>query len=250
MKWRVIPFKYYNPFEKISFNEVALNFVQKTKQPLFFLSGWDRDCINLGAGQNYQKVLNVKAVEGDSIVVVRRQGGGGATFLTKEGELSWAMIYPDKNFNVSELNVIYETNLQFLISFLKKIGIEAKYKPINDVVTKKGKISGSTLKHENGITYFAGTLIYTIDKKKVELYLRPERDTYKKSLPEKEKLLTSIQEYSNLSLENIISLIEEDFLKEKDFELLDWREEEIQEMKQLVSMYSSDLWIKHGKKEF
>jgi lipoate-protein ligase A len=248
MTWRVIPFRYYEPIEKICFNEVSLTLVQKTKQPLFFISGWSEDCINLGAGQNYEKILNLKQIKKNNLRVVRRQGGGGATYLSREGEISWAMVYEDKEFNPSNLESIYEKNLQFLIHLLNNLGIKAKYKSINDVVTNKGKISGSTLKHENGFTYFGGTLIYKIDKHKVEQYLRPELDNYKKSLPEKEKKLSSIQDFTNHSFEELIQIIQEDFLKEKDFELLDWTEEEIQNMKQLVSIYSSESWIKHGKK--
>jgi lipoate-protein ligase A len=247
MKWRVIPFRYYEPFEKISFNEISLGFVQKTKQPLFWISGWNINCINLGVGQNYEKILNLENIQKDNVKIVRRQGGGGATYLSKEGEISWAMIYHDENFNVSNLEKIYEKNLQFLISSLKYIGIDSNYKAINDIVTEKGKISGSTLKHEEGVTYFAGTLLYSIDKYKVKQYLMPERDNYKPSLPEKDKQLSSILDFIQYSFTEIVEKIQEEFLKEKKFELLDWTEEEFNEMKLLVSKYSSDSWVKYGK---
>ena len=63
MFFRVIPFQYYNPILKICFNEVSLRSVKKSGESLFWISGWSEDCINLGAGQNYNLILNHEEIE-------------------------------------------------------------------------------------------------------------------------------------------------------------------------------------------
>lgn len=245
--WRFIPFSKLDPYMKTALNDVLLTEVSTTKEPIFWLSGWDTNCINLGVSQEYEKVIDYKKVLEDDVVVTRRQSGGGATFLSKEGEITWGIIVPEEFF-LEGINDIYAKVCGLIIDELKAVGIDAYFKPINDIRTPNGKISGATLRKEQGVIYVGGTLLYTSDKELMNVYLKPEEDFLKKTrISESEKKITSISQESSLSFEQTKELLQRAFLKNKQFYEDSLRETEILKAQNLSNKYKSQSWIKYGR---
>ena len=146
MRWRFIPFEKYDPYVKTALNEVLIESVSKEQEGIFWLSGWNESCVNIGFGQNVLEVLDLKEIRKRNLKIVRRQGGGGAMYLDKNNEISWAMIFPEYHLKTKNPGLIYEMVCAMVVKTLKDLGIKSRHRPINDVVTEKGKISGSTLK--------------------------------------------------------------------------------------------------------
>lgn len=245
--WRYIPFQRLDPFIKTALNDVLIENVRITQQPLLWLSGWSCDCINLGVSQDYERVIDVEQVIKDNIVVTRRQSGGGTTFLTKDGEITWAIIVPSNYFH-GGVNEIYAEVCNMIIDELSNYSIDAYFKPINDIRTKNGKLSGSTLRKEQGVVYVGGTLLYTSQKEKMNCYLKPENDLLKKeSIIEKEKKITSISEESSLSFDETINLLKNAFLNYEEFEEKSLLKEELLKAQNISRKYSTQEWIKYGR---
>ena len=245
--WRFIPFTRYNPYLKTALNEVLIEVVSQTNQPIFWLSGWDRDCINLGVSQDYSQVIDRDRVQEEGIAITRRQSGGGATFLTKDGEITWGIIVPEHFFD-KDINGIYEEVCSWLVEELQNNTIDAFFKPINDIRTPRGKISGSTLRREKGVVYVGGTLLYREDKEKMNKYLRPEQDYLKKErIDEKKKDITSITKESSLNFEESQELLKKAFLPQ-EYEEKPLGEDELLKAKNLEKQYSSKEWIENAKK--
>jgi lipoate-protein ligase A len=242
MKWRFIPFEYYDPYFKTALNEVSVDSVSKSKVPILWLCGWEKDCVNLGISQKISEVLNLEEIKKRDILILRRQGGGGTTFLSKNGEITWNIIAPKEIFP-NDINEIYEFVCNKIVKVLDRLEIKSEHKIINDVITKNGKISGATLKKVNDVIYIAGTLLYDVDKDLMDLILKPENDSNKKSLSEKEKKITSIKNESNASFENVLTELKKELLSGYEYEISNWNLEEIDMANKLKEKYSSDEWI-------
>lgn len=240
--WRIIPFDKYNPYLKTALNEVLIQSVKKTQQPTIWLSGWSETCINIGFGQKLKQVVNINEARNRDIRVVRRQGGGGATLLTPDGEISWAIVAPEKHFP-KDVNDTYKHVCQYIIDALNELGIKAQHKPINDVITNKGKISGSTYKKESGVIYTAGTLLVKADKSLMNTVLQPEKDHIKQSLPEKDKQVTSISEFIDIPFEKIVETLKNTLTLNKDIEEKNWTTEELLLAQKLQQKYETAEWI-------
>lgn len=246
--YRLIPFETFGPYLKTALNDIVIEYVQKTQIPIIWLSGWDQNCVNIGVSQNPQKVLNIQKVLDDNLPIIRRQSGGGATYLTKEGEISWAIIAPKDEFP-SDLHEIYKSVSQTIISALEKLNISAEYKPINDIVTKNGKISGATLRKENNIVYIAGTLIFKTNKEKMNEILRPENDDLKKEkIKEIDKNITSIFEESDASFQESIEALESSLTQGLEIKKIPFSEKELKKAHELSLLYRNKEWIYHGKR--
>lgn len=246
---RYIPYQQYSPYLKTALNEVLIESVYQTKQPLFWLAGWDRDCINVGVSQDIYKILDYQRVLNDQIPVVRRQSGGGAMILSKNGEITWNLIIPENTVE-NNINQWYRDICGKIVNELNVVGIYASFKPINDIITLNGKISGATLRKKNGVIYIAGTLLYKKDKDKMEKYLKPENDTIKKdSIRENQKSITSIEEESNLSFDQTIQLLERSFLKNNNYKQYTISKEELKKAQKLEKLYTNKNWIEQAKND-
>lgn len=245
--WRFIPFSRLDPYVKTALNDILINEVATSHEPIFWLSGWSCDCINLGVSQEYEKVIDYKKVLEDDIVVTRRQSGGGATFLTKDGEITWGIIVPEQFFR-GGINEIYAEVCSLLIDELQRVGIDAFFKPINDIRTSNGKISGATLRKEQGVIYVGGTLLYTCDKESMNVYLKPEEDFLKKTrISETQKKITSISQESSLSFDETKEVLQRTFLKDRAYYELSLTKNEILKAQNLSNKYKHQSWIKHGR---
>lgn len=215
---RYIPYQEFNPHTKNALNNVLINSVQETKESIFWLCGWSKDAVNISRGQRQEEVVNTSFAKQNNIEIVRRQGGGGAVYLKAHSDIAWHIIAPN-DFFPNTLQEKYEFACNKLINILKTLGIESYYKPLNDVRTKKGKISGSTLKKKGDVTYLGGTLIFKCEKHVMNQLLTPEKDTFKKDVPERMKYVCGVTDFKRVTREKVLEAFEKEFLV-KDYKTL------------------------------
>ncbi len=243
MNWRFISFKKYNPYVKIALNEVVVDSVKNTGVPVVWLAGWKPGCINIGYGQHVRDVVNIDEAHRRKIPIVRRQGGGGAMYLGEKGEISWSVVAPERFFP-KDPNKIYERVCARVVSALKDLGIKSWHKPINDVVTDEGKISGATIKKEGFVVYVGGTLLYSVDEKLMRALLRPERDHLKRDkIPETFKSVASVSKLCNASFSGTVKALKENLLKGVGYSESEWTQKEVSMAKKLAGKYRSDEWL-------
>lgn len=243
-KWRYMPFQKYNPYFKTGLNKALMESVREGSDPLAFLAGWDEKCVNLGYSQNLEEEVNIKEFNNrDDVILVRRQGGGGATFLTPEGEITWGIVAPEEKFP-DDVNAIYEDICGKISDALSGIGIDAEHQPINDIVAENGKISGATLKREDGVIYVGGTLLYQTDPEEMFSLLTPDEDKLKdKQIEEFKDRVSSVVQESEASLESAKATLKKGITKDKNFRESELKDSEIKRTKELADKYSKEEWL-------
>ncbi len=243
MEWRYIPFQHYDPRFKTGLNSAAIESVSETGKPIIFLAGWKPGCVNIGYSQKVEEEVDLEEFEKRDLVLVRRQGGGGTTYLTEDGEITWHIVAPEDYFP-DDVNKIYGKVCGEIAEALEQLGIDAEHEPVNDVVSEKGKLSGATLKKENGVVYVAGTLIYKTDPEEMFTVLTPDEDKKKDKQIEKfEERVSSVSDESNASFEQTEQALKNQLLEGKKWSEGSWTEEETQRAEKLADKYSSDEWL-------
>ncbi len=242
--YRYIPFKHYNPYFKTGLNKALMESVREGNDPVVFMSGWNQKCINLGYSQSFEEEVDVEEFKSrDDVVLVRRQGGGGTTFLTPEGEITWGIIAPNEEFP-DDVNKVYEEICGKIAEGLKEIGIEAEHEPINDIVTENGKISGATLKREEGVTYIGGTLLFDVNVEEMFSLLTPGEDKKKdKQIKEHRERISTIRDESEASFDEAVRALNEALLEGLSFEVSDLEFSEVKRAEELANKYSGDEWL-------
>jgi len=218
--------------------------VRENNDSIIFLSGWDKKCVNLGYSQKFEEEVNVEEFKrNNDVVLVRRQGGGGTTFLTPKGEITWGIVAPVEEFS-DDINKIYSQVCGKIAEGLKEIGIDAEHEPINDVVTEKGKISGATLKRENGVIYIGGTLLYDVDVEEMFSFLTPSEDKKKdKAIDDYRERVSTVEKETDASFQDAKDALKQALLNDRAFELSELRPQEFQRAEELANKYSSREWL-------
>lgn len=240
---RFIPFTHYNPYFKTGLNKALMESSRGSGETVVFLSGWKPNCVNIGYSQEINEEIDIEEAEERDLVVVRRQGGGGTTYLTEDGEITWGIVAPEENFP-DDVNKIYQEVCGRIASGLEKIGIEAEHEPVNDIVTEKGKISGATLKREDGVVYIGGTLLYKTDPEEMFQILTPGEDKIAdKKIERFEDRVSSVKKESYASFEETVEALKYGLLNGKDFQEDNLKDSEVKKAEELADKYSSEEWL-------
>ncbi len=202
--YTLITYTTLHPEEKNTINERIISQVAQTGRPVVCVHGWKPGCVNVGAGQDIAQAVDVQEAQRQGLVVVQRAGGGGTMYLSEDGEVSWMLAYPTRT---QDINEDYADVCGRVVDALATLGIEAQHKPINDVVTANGKISGATARRTQGVTYVGGTLLYSVDREKLWAALYPH-GVDSKGRAVSTRALTSVQEECGASKQELICALQ------------------------------------------
>lgn len=243
MTWRFIPFQRYDPYMKTGLNKVAIEQVQDGRDPILWLAGWDRPCVNVGYTQRVQDEIDLETARDRDLAIVRREGAGGTTYLTPDGELTWNMVAPRDTFPAG-IPDLYEHICGEIADALGLLGIDAWFEPTNDVVTANGKLSGATAKQDGDVIYVAGTLLYDVDPETMFEILTPDTDKLDdKPIDAFTDRVTTITAESDASFEDCQESLKRQLGERRALEPDRWTDDETETAREYAQTYRSDAWV-------
>jgi len=128
----------------------------------------------------------------NGIALVRRLSGGSAIY-TDKGCLGYALV--SKGLLPSSPNDAYERACGALVLGFEKLGVDAAFKPVNDVQVGGRKLSGSALLRRWGAQLVHGTILLEVDRERMSGALRvPREKLAEKGLETPGQRVTSLQE--------------------------------------------------------
>jgi lipoate-protein ligase A len=143
----------------------------------------------IGYHQDAEQEVDLAYCREQGIPVFRREVGGGAVFLDGQQLFYQLVIHKDNPLAPRAKAEFYQTLLAPVVQTYKDLGVDVRYKPVNDIVTACGrKISGNGAGEIGDYTILVGNLIADFDYETMVRVLRvPDakfRDKVFKSLRE------------------------------------------------------------------
>jgi lipoate-protein ligase A len=143
----------------------------------------------IGYHQDARQEVDLAYCRARGIPVFRREVGGGAVYLDGQQLFYQLIVHRDNPLAPRDRTEFYRTFLAPVVQSYKDLGVSARYKPVNDIVTDAGrKISGNGAAEINDHAILVGNLIAGFDYKTMARVLRvPDakfRDKVFKSLRE------------------------------------------------------------------
>ena len=126
----------------------------------------------IGYNQDAEQEVDLEYCEENNIPVLRREVGGGAVYLDGNQLFYQVILRMDNPAVTKNKALFYKKMLQPVINVYRHIGIEAEYKPINDVIVETRKISGTGAAEIGNCIVFVGNLIVDFDYKTMSRVLR------------------------------------------------------------------------------
>ena len=142
----------------------------------------------IGYHQDVKQEVDLEFCHLHNIPIFRREVGGGAVFLDGNQLFFYVILNRDNPIGPKRIDAFYKKFLQPVIDVHRRIGIQAEYKPINDLIVQNRKISGTGAGEIGDCIVFVGNLILDFDYETMARVLKiPDekfRDKVKKTIEE------------------------------------------------------------------
>jgi lipoate-protein ligase A len=148
----------------MALDEVLLDAVGAGRRPpLVRFWGWTEPTLVLGSNQAVANEVDLEAAERLRFTVVRRLSGGG-TMLAEPGRtITWSLAIPVAAVAGMSFVESFAHLDRWAVETLRTIGVEAGYRPINDIVSPAGKIAGAAQARRRGALIHHVTMAYSMD---------------------------------------------------------------------------------------
>ncbi len=243
MKWRVIEMEAWDACTNMAIEEAAWEGVRNgTSPPTIRFYCYKPRAVSIGCFQSIADEVNLEECKKRGIDVVRRWTGGGAVY--HDQEITYGVIAPLKMFpkNIIES---YRLVCGWIVKALESLGIEAEFRPINDILVGGKKISGSAQTRRGGVLLQHGTLLYDLDLATMFSVLNVSREKISdKMIKSAEERVTCVLRQCALDKSEVYQALVSAFTEGKDFEFGTWSKDEIARARQLAEKrYGNEEWL-------
>ena len=205
--------------------------------------------VSLGYHQQIEKELDVQFCRDNGIPFVRRILGGGAVYLDR-GQLFYQLIIgPENPMLPKNVTEAFRFFLQAPVWTYQSLGIDAHYRPVNDIQVRGKKISGNgAATTDEGVFVLTGNIILSFDYEKMVRVLKVPSEKFR------DKVYKTLREYlstASMELGREVTLDESKKALKNGFERLLGEEllpgiltpEEQKLMYELRVRYLSEEWL-------
>jgi lipoate-protein ligase A len=246
MNWRLVDSGLSEPEFTVAADEAIAIARSKMLVPNT-LHFYRRKCptVSLGYFQEVRKAINIDFCKRNDVHIVRRMTGGSAIY-TDSGHLIYGLIVDDNTLPLDR-NKAFEKVCSAIVASLDFMGIEASFKPVNDVLVKGRKISGSAQMRRWGIVLQHGTLIMQNNQEMMIGALKMDKEKIMKRGMKPATYVTSLDEVlgRETDAESVKSALVNGFEDAFDISLIpsqltEFEEEKIKELIEIK--YGCEKW--------
>jgi len=147
----------------------------------------------IGRHQALHREIHVDYCEANGIGIVRRITGGGAIYLD-EGQLGWELVFNRSSLGIAALPDLAREICTAVADGLSTLGVDAKFRPRNDIEVDGRKISGTGGFFDGDILIYQGTVLVDMHPEKMVSALKvPESKLAKRNLDSAAERVTTLK---------------------------------------------------------
>ena len=169
--WRVIDTGLRPAAENIAINRIMLEAHQEGCIPptLRFLRFQPSALV--GFHQSVEQELRTDYCAAHDIAIQRRITGGGAIYFD-ETQLGWELYLDRRTLGTADMQEISRRICEMAAAGIRRLGVDARFRPRNDIEVDGRKISGTGGAFEGDSIMYQGTLLIEFDIEKMLRVLR------------------------------------------------------------------------------
>lgn len=181
--------------------------------PILRIYGWRPAAVSIGYFQSIKEEIDLEKCSRMGVDVIRRLTGGGA--VLHEMELTYSFITKQYPQNIMES---YRWICEAIVISINRLGFDASFVPLNDIVVNGKKVSGSAQTRREGVLLQHGTLLLGVDVDKMFCVLKvPSEKVKDKIIKDVKERVTSL---SGITFEEMVSSLKTSFATKFDAKLL------------------------------
>ncbi|MFT4148000.1 MAG: biotin/lipoate A/B protein ligase family protein [Micrococcaceae bacterium] len=208
---------------------------------------WNSAAVVIGSFQSFVNEVDPEGLKEHDVSVVRRISGGGAMFMEPGNCITYSIYVPETLVDELSFEDSYAFLDQWVMDAFASLGINAFYKPLNDIATDQGKIGGAAQKRfANGVVLHHVTMSYDIDADKMMEVLRIGKTKISdKGIKSAKKRVDPLKRQTGKTRQELIDYLKNFFLENYNATEDRLTEEELAEAKKLCEeKFETEEWTK------
>lgn len=162
--WRLIDLGMAEPYVAQCFYEAVALAIDRGLSPnTIILVQPASPYVCLGYHQILEKEVDVEFCKKQGLPIIRRSQGGGTVYLNNDQVFYQVVASEDSKVIPHRVDELFEKLLQVTVYVYRKLGLEAEFKPLNDVVVNNRKISGNGAGRIGKAIILVGNIILDLD---------------------------------------------------------------------------------------
>jgi lipoate-protein ligase A len=156
--------------------------------------------VSIGFHQDAVQEVDLDFTRENDIPVFRREVGGGAVYLDS-GQLFYQLIVHKERTEIPENKIeLYRRFLIPVVETYREFGVDAEYKPVNDILANGRKISGNGAAEINDMVVIVGNFILDFNYEMMSKCLRVPNEKFRDKLYKtlQDNLSTMLRETGSL----------------------------------------------------
>jgi lipoate-protein ligase A len=129
----------------------------------------------IGRHQDLSREIDLRYCAQDGVGTVRRITGGGAIYLD-EGQLGWELVFHRASLGIAALPDLAREICNAVAAGLSKLGVDARFRPRNDIEVDGRKISGTGGFFDGDILIYQGTVLVDMNAQQMIKVLNVPRE--------------------------------------------------------------------------
>ncbi len=214
--WQIVHEPAMSPMMNAALDEVLTIAVgEGLRGPTLRIWEWDRTAAIIGSFQSVQNEVDEEQLAARGGQLVRRISGGGAMFMQPESSITYALYAPEELVRGMSFAESYAFLDEWVLEALKSVGIDAVYKPLNDITSPHGKIGGAAQKRlASGAVLHHVTMAYDMDGDALTQVLRIGREKLSdKGIASAQKRVDPLRTQTGLARTEIIEKMVDTFVR-------------------------------------
>lgn len=240
--FRIVPSAEYSADMNMALDETVMEGLREGDgTPTIRLYGWKPAAVSIGYFQCLTDEVDVERCKQDGIQITRRMTGGGAVY--HDAEITYSVIAPQELF-AQDMKTSYGQIIKPVMQALKELGVESKFRPVNDILVGDQKISGNAQTRKGGVLLQHGTILLSVDAKKMFSYLTPDKSKLsdKPFIKSVNQAVTSLEEHG-ISFDDMEGALRKSLTKAFKAQERAWSQEELERAKEIAEKYRSESWV-------
>ena len=247
--WRLLDIGPIEPIEtQIIYDMIAQGITNGESENTLIICWPARPLVSLGYFQEIEADIDTAFCRENDIFFTRRVIGGGGVYLD-DGQMFYQLIgRTDSPTTPKRIDDYYRKFLQAPVQAYKNMGVDAEFKPVNDLIVNGKKISGNGAGDVGDARILTGNIIFDFNFDMMVKVLKVPSEKFRDKVAQslRERMTTVLLETGSIPdrnevKEDLIRLYEETL----DIELVrgslnSWERSRMNELK---PKYQSDEWL-------
>ena len=212
--WEYLAPEPLEPLTQMALDQVLTEQVASgARGPTLRLWEWAKPAVVIGSFQSVKNEVDMDNAKKYGLEVTRRISGGGAMFMELGTAVTYSLYAPTSLVAGMSFQESYAFLDDWVIQALIRLGIDAHYRPLNDIHSPAGKIGGAAQKRlGSGALLHHVTMAYDMDGDRMVEVLRIGREKLSdKGVASANKRVDPLRSHTGMSREDIMSHLAETF---------------------------------------